>query len=607
MRVPITRSVAAALLACALSGGQIPLYLKTRTLTADAKSGESRATPARQLYGGRKHLLIQFREPPGAETVRDLQQRGAAVLDYVPDYGFIVSLSEGAGLDGLNLAMAEPLSPEDKVSPLLQRSEELPAGLTLAPEPFVIEFHRDVTAADARELLRNSGLTFREHPDLLPNQLLAEGRREDAARLAGWDEVAYVFPASRELSEGERVYACPGAATLFGQVGQYTARVGDGWDGPGKNVTEIGYYLGQLASTVPRADAQTEVLRALTEWGKHAAILFSPAGDATRARTISILFGARSHGDGYPFDGPGKVLAHTFYPSPPNPEPLAGDMHFDDEENWHAGQDVDVFTVALHEAGHALGLGHSDNPNSVMYPYYRRVTALAEDDIAAIRQLYAAAGVPEEPPRPPTPPSEPDPPPPGVPTPPPAPVAPTLTITSPSAGPAYTSNAPAVTLAGAADHPNGIVEVTWRNARGGAGKASGTRAWVVQEVPLQHGANAITVTAMAPGGATASKTITVTYAVTNDTTAPTLAILSPGTTSVATSASAAVISGRASDSSGVVRVTWTDSGGQSGVASGTTYWNTGPIPLRVGSNVITIRAYDPAGNSAWRSVVFTRK
>jgi hypothetical protein len=248
-----------------------------------------------------------------------------------------------------------------------------------------------------------------------------------------------------------------------------------------------------------------------------------------------------------------------------------------------------------------------------MYPYYRRVTALTGDDIAAIRELYAAAGNPELPtnpdPPPPDSPTNPDPPPPDPPSPPsPSPVSPTLVITSPSAAQAFTSREPAVRLAGSAEHPDGITEVKWINARGGAGQASGTRAWVVPKLPLQPGPNPLSVTAVASGGATASKTITVTYsAVTADTTAPSLVILSPGTTSVATSASTATITGRASDSSGVVKVTWTGSSAQTGAASGSSNWNTGPIPLRLGTNVITIRAYDAAGNVAWRSVAFTRR
>ena len=42
---------------------------------------------------------------------------------------------------------------------------------------------------------------------------------------------------------------------------------------------------------------------------------------------------------------------------PLNPEPIAGDMHFDNDESWRIGANLDVFSVALHETGHALGLG----------------------------------------------------------------------------------------------------------------------------------------------------------------------------------------------------------------------------------------------------------
>src|SRR5205823_4261288 len=79
----------------------------------------------------------------------------------------------------------------------------------------------------------------------------------------------------------------------------------------------------------------------------------------------------------------------TFYPFPVNTESLAGDMHLDEAESWHVGAQVDVFSVALHELGHALGLGHSDNPNDVMYPYLKFVTTLADGDKAAILGLYA--------------------------------------------------------------------------------------------------------------------------------------------------------------------------------------------------------------------------
>ena len=134
--------------------------------------------------------------------------------------------------------------------------------------------------------------------------------------------------------------------------------------------------------------------RAFQVWASYANVSFSPAQAQGAVRSIDILFASGAHGDAYPFDGPGGVLAHTFYPAPINGEPIAGDMHFDASESWSVGTNTDLFSVALHETGHALGLGHSSNPGAVMYPYYRMQTGLTSDDIAGIQALYGPAVAP---------------------------------------------------------------------------------------------------------------------------------------------------------------------------------------------------------------------
>jgi hypothetical protein len=52
-----------------------------------------------------------------------------------------------------------------------------------------------------------------------------------------------------------------------------------------------------------------------------------------------------------PLTGPEGVLAHTFYPAPPNPESIAGDMHFDDDETWRIGVNTDLFSAGVARSG----------------------------------------------------------------------------------------------------------------------------------------------------------------------------------------------------------------------------------------------------------------
>lgn len=56
---------------------------------------------------------------------------------------------------------------------------------------------------------------------------------------------------------------------------------------------------------------------------------------------------------------------------------------------------TNLLQATAHELGHSFGLGHSDDSNAVMAPFYRGYSpsfGLGEDDIDAIRVLYGISG-----------------------------------------------------------------------------------------------------------------------------------------------------------------------------------------------------------------------
>lgn len=89
--------------------------------------------------------------------------------------------------------------------------------------------------------------------------------------------------------------------------------------------------------------------------------------------------------------------------------------------------------------------------------------------------------------------------------------APTIAITTPTAGPSYTSSADGIALSGTASDSVGVAQVTWANDRGGKGTAAGSTSWKVGSVPLEVGVNTITVTASDAAGNKATDVLKVTY------------------------------------------------------------------------------------------------
>jgi Matrixin/Putative peptidoglycan binding domain len=159
-------------------------------------------------------------------------------------------------------------------------------------------------------------------------------------------------------------------------------------------MTNLQYFFETGTSDISGTQEWDICRQALDKWAAVTPLTFTETAVEADAQ-IRIAWRGGDHGDGFPFDGEGNVLAHGFYP-PPNPEPIAGDIHFDSGEEWDTEDGGfwwwkrrDLMTVAVHEAGHALGLCHSTVEGSVMWPSYEgELRTLQPDDIAGIQALY---------------------------------------------------------------------------------------------------------------------------------------------------------------------------------------------------------------------------
>jgi hypothetical protein len=172
-----------------------------------------------------------------------------------------------------------------------------------------------------------------------------------------------------------------------------------------------------------------------------------------------------------------------------------------------------------------------------------------------------------------------------------------------SAGPDRTVVAKtSVTLDGSAstDPDDGIAAHRWKQVAGppaalGDASAVMTKITAPEVDTLSQLVFELTVTDWGGLQSVDRCTVTVQPAVQNDTTPPTLAVTTPGSSFAFTTKSKITVKGTAGDDRGLSRIVWRNQYGDSGQATGTTAWQF-DLKLRRWMNEITISAYDAAGN-----------
>lgn len=374
----------------AFPGSTAPASITLKNRTIETPAGGQSAEMAQLTNQQTVRMLVQFESRSAARNAAALQAAGVKPLAYVSPTARVVSANR------LQLAA---LGASVRWSGLLLSTDKISAKLavdgTHAPRQVLVKFFSDTEQAAAVQAVQAAGGTVHQNRYLGGRYLVATVSDAQLSALAGNNAVSWCAPSAPFLTTNASVKYLGDDIVEGLEVEPFTT-VGEGWDGPGRGSANLKYYFANDTAKLPATTARQSVRDQMAKYAAVAALTFTETATAGQGFGIDVGWYAGAHGDGADFDGPGGVLAHAFFPNDVNPEPIAGDLHFDEDEDWTIGPSgMDLEYVGLHELGHSLGLGHSDVADAVMFPFYdgTQTAVLKQDDIDALLSIYGAASL----------------------------------------------------------------------------------------------------------------------------------------------------------------------------------------------------------------------
>ena len=149
--------------------------------------------------------------------------------------------------------------------------------------------------------------------------------------------------------------------------------------------------FGTLDGQLGAGKWKSAILDAFQTWAANSNINIGLVADAGQAQGVAgPAQGDARFGDirvsAVPL--PAGVVAITS-PYDPGTGTVSGDMILNSNVKFNTASGYDLFTVALHEAGHSFGFADSSDPSSFMYDVYTGpVAGLAPGAIPALQDLY---------------------------------------------------------------------------------------------------------------------------------------------------------------------------------------------------------------------------